>query len=678
MKLNVIKNTFTKINNFRFIKKIKQIKFPKRNDNLKKNTKLDHINNSNYTLSTITIAQNEPITSWNEFILNYAVINRINSICNAENIEFTLKKYLPINHIYKQFNHMVLAFKKISLFDLTIDKSYGFPFFQIISSFSYSTKKLINTRIPYFSYYYTFKFFVVLLLPYIFILLTKNSLFLLQKVANKNQIETSIKDEKEGFLQISNFLNDETFQIKNNSFNLIKRDNNTLSTNLYLQPTWKTNIKNTLFNINYNQFRNNLFWFLKRNLYKTNIKIDLNNQFLSNFKLLFSIKSSEILMKRFITVCLIYFPAFASIGSHLIIHQTNEIGANHSANSFIIKYLPLPSSIISYLIGASRYAAERSFSFLFYIVYYIGFVNFGYKLNLSYNFLLSVTHAQMFLATDFLFMSLWEQIIKYIKTTWIDVILINTFLSDITKQTRQSLITYPLKWSANWYTKSKIYPRYSRPELGIRKLFQNNFEGANLISQNFANLNLVSKGLEQNNLLHKNDIIVNQFGDNVLSQMNISTLAERFFFLIRNYSLKLIIEHYSKTKLFINKLLLLVKNNKLITTGNNLETNLLATTNNLISIPNTALFELSNICYFETGFDNRRRVLLNAYKLINYRRLIYWNFNMLTIVPIYIILFSMLVYNCTAYFINGKVPYIPVITNNGKKLLRFINNRENE
>ena len=139
MKLNVIKNTFTKINNFRFIKKIKQIKFPKRNDNLKKNTKLDHINNSNYTLSTITIAQNEPITSWNEFILNYAVINRINSICNAENIEFTLKKYLPINHIYKQFNHMVLAFKKISLFDLTIDKSYGFPFFQIISSFSYST-----------------------------------------------------------------------------------------------------------------------------------------------------------------------------------------------------------------------------------------------------------------------------------------------------------------------------------------------------------------------------------------------------------------------------------------------------------------------------------------------------------------------------------------------------------
>ena len=123
------------------------------------------------------------------------------------------------------------------------------------------------------------------------------------------------------------------------------------------------------------------------------------------------------------------------------------------------------------------------------------------------------------------------------------------FLSDITKQTRQSLITYPLKWSSNWYTKSKIYPRYLRPELGIRKLFQNNFEGANLISQNFANLNLVSKGLEQNSLLNKNDIIVDQFGDNVLSQMNISTLAERFFFLIRNYSLKLIIEHYSKTKL---------------------------------------------------------------------------------------------------------------------------------
>ena len=160
--------------------------------------------------------------------------------------------------------------------------------------------------------------------------------------------------------------------------------------------------------------------------------------------------------------------------------------------------------------------------------------------------------------------------------------------------------------------------------------------------------------------------------------MNISTLAERFFFLIRNYSLKLIIEHYSNTNLFINKLLLLVKNNKFITTGTNLETNLLITTNNLISIPNTALFELSNICYFETGFDNRRRVLLNAYKLINYRRLIYWNINMLTIVTIYIILFSMLVYNCTAYFINGKVPYIPVITNNGKKLLRFINNRENE
>ena len=501
---------------------------------------------------------------------------------------------------------------------------------------------------------------------------------LFTKITNNNQFENSIKEEKEGFIQISNFINDEAFQTKNYSFNLLKRDNNTINTNLYFQNNWKTNIKNTCLNINYNQFRNNLFWVLKKNFYKTNIKIDLNNTFLNNFKLLFSIKSSEIIMKRFITVCLIYFPAFASIGSHLIIHQTNEIGANHSANSFIIKYLPLPSAIISYLIGASRYAAERSFSFLFYIVYYIGFVNFGYKLNLSYNFLLSVTHAQMFLATDFLFMSLWEQIIKYLKTTWIDVILINTFLSDITKQTRQSLITYPLKWSSNWYTKSKIYPRYLRPELGIRKLFQNNFEGANLISQNFANLNLVSKGLEQNSLLNKNDIIVDQFGDNVLSQMNISTLAERFFFLIRNYSLKLIIEHYSKTKLFINKLLLLVKNNKLITTGNNLETNLLATTNNLISIPNTALFELSNICYFETGFDNRRRVLLNAYKLINYRRLIYWNFNMLTIVPIYIILFSMLVYNCTAYFINGKVPYIPVITNNGKKLLRFINNRENE
>ena len=437
-------------------------------------------------------------------------------------------------------------------------------------------------------------------------------------------------------------------------------------------------LKVLLFDINYNQFRNNLFWIFKKSLYKTNVKFDLNNQFLSNFKLLFSIKSSEILMKRFITVCLIYFPAFASIGSHLIIHQTNEIGANHSANSFIIKYLPLPSSIISYLIGASRYAAERSFSFLFYIVYYIGFVNFGYKLNLSYNFLLSVTHAQMFLATDFLFMSLWEQIIKYLKTTWIDIILINTFLSDITKQTRQSLITYPLKWSSNWYTKSKIYPRYGRPELGIRRLFQNNFKGANLISQNFENLDLVAKGLEQNNLLHKNDIIVNQFNDNVLSQMNISTLAERFFFLIRNYSLKLIIEHYSKTKLFINKILLLIKQNKFIVNVNNLETNLLTNTNNLISIPNTALFELSNICYFETGFDNRRRVLLNAYKLINYRRLIYWNINMLTIVPIYIILFSMLVYNCTAYFINGKVPYIPVITNNGKKLLRFINNRENE
>ena len=38
----------------------------------------------------------------------------------------------------------------------------------------------------------------------------------------------------------------------------------------------------------------------------------------------------------------------------------------------------------------------------------------------------------------------------------------------------------------------------------------------------------------------------------------------------------------------------------------------------------------------------------------------------------------MLVYNCTAYVINGKVPYLPVITNNGKKLLRFTNNRENE
>ena len=675
MKLNVIKNTFIKIINLRFIKKIK---FPIRNKKLKKNTNLDHINNSNYILSTMALSPTESINSWNEFILSYRLINRISSLYNSENIKYTLKKYLINNHIYQSFNNILLNLKRVFLFDITLDKSTGFSFFQIISSFSYSTKKLINTKIPYFSYYYTFKFFVVLLLPYIFILLIKNSLVLFTKITNNNQFENSIKEEKEGFIQISNFINDEAFQTKNYSFNLLKRDNNTINTNLYFQNNWKTNIKNTCLNINYNQFRNNLFWVLKKNFYKTNIKIDLNNTFLNNFKLLFSIKSSEIIMKRFITVCLIYFPAFASIGSHLIIHQTNEIGANHSANSFIIKYLPLPSAIISYLIGASRYAAERSFSFLFYIVYYIGFVNFGYKLNLSYNFLLSVTHAQMFLATDFLFMSLWEQIIKYLKTTWIDVILINTFLSDITKQTRQSLITYPLKWSSNWYTKSKIYPRYLRPELGIRKLFQNNFEGANLISQNFANLNLVSKGLEQNSLLNKNDIIVDQFGDNVLSQMNISTLAERFFFLIRNYSLKLIIEHYSKTKLFINKLLLLVKNNKLITTGNNLETNLLATTNNLISIPNTALFELSNICYFETGFDNRRRVLLNAYKLINYRRLIYWNFNMLTIVPIYIILFSMLVYNCTAYFINGKVPYIPVITNNGKKLLRFINNRENE
>ena len=675
MKLNVIKNTFIKIINLRFIKKIK---FPIRNKKLKKNKNLDHINNSNYILSTMALGPNESINSWNEFILSYRLINRINSVYNSENIKYTLKKYLINNHIYQGFNNILLNLKRVFLFDITLDKSNGFSFFQIISSFSYSTKKLINTKIPYFSYYYTFKFFVVLLLPFIFILLIKNSLSLFTKIINNNQFENSIKKDQESFIQISNFINDETFQTKNYSFNLLKRENNTINTNLYFQNNWKTNINNTCFNINYNQFRNNLFWVLKKNLYKTNIKIDLNNAFLNNFKLLFSIKSSEIIMKRFITVCLIYFPAFASIGSHLIIHQTNEIGANHSANSFIIKYLPLPSAIISYLIGASRYAAERSFSFLFYIVYYIGFVNFGYKLNLSYNFLLSVTHAQMFLATDFLFMSLWEQIIKYLKTTWIDVILINTFLSDITKQTRQSLITYPLKWSSNWYTKSKIYPRYLRPELGIRKLFQNNFEGANLISQNFANLNLVSKGLEQNNLLNKNDIIVDQFGDNVLSQMNISTLAERFFFLIRNYSLKLIIEHYSNTKLFINKLLLLVKNNKFITTGTNLETNLLITTNNLISIPNTALFELSNICYFETGFDNRRRVLLNAYKLINYRRLIYWNFNMLTIVPIYIILFSMLVYNCTAYFINGKVPYIPVITNNGKKLLRFINNRENE
>ena len=675
MKLNVIKNTFIKIINLRFIKKIK---FPIRNKKLKKNKNLDHINNSNYILSTMALGPNESINSWNEFILSYRLINRINSVYNSENIKYTLKKYLINNHIYQGFNNILLNLKRVFLFDITLDKSNGFSFFQIISSFSYSTKKLINTKIPYFSYYYTFKFFVVLLLPFIFILLIKNSLSLFTKIINNNQFENSIKKDQESFIQISNFINDETFQTKNYSFNLLKRENNTINTNLYFQNNWKTNINNTCFNINYNQFRNNLFWVLKKNFYKTNIKIDLNNAFLNNFKLLFSIKSSEIIMKRFITVCLIYFPAFASIGSHLIIHQTNEIGANHSANSFIIKYLPLPSAIISYLIGASRYAAERSFSFLFYIVYYIGFVNFGYKLNLSYNFLLSVTHAQMFLATDFLFMSLWEQIIKYLKTTWIDVILINTFLSDITKQTRQSLITYPLKWSSNWYTKSKIYPRYLRPELGIRKLFQNNFEGANLISQNFANLNLVSKGLEQNNLLNKNDIIVDQFGDNVLSQMNISTLAERFFFLIRNYSLKLIIEHYSNTKLFINKLLLLVKNNKFITTGTNLETNLLITTNNLISIPNTALFELSNICYFETGFDNRRRVLLNAYKLINYRRLIYWNFNMLTIVPIYIILFSMLVYNCTAYFINGKVPYIPVITNNGKKLLRFINNRENE
>ncbi len=675
MKLNVIKNTFIKIINLRFIKKIK---FPIRNKKLKKNKNLDHINNSNYILSTMALGPNESINSWNEFILSYRLINRINSVYNSENIKYTLKKYLINNHIYQGLNNILLNLKRVFLFDITLDKSNGFSFFQIISSFSYSTKKLINTKIPYFSYYYTFKFFVVLLLPFIFILLIKNSLSLFTKIINNNQFENSIKKDQESFIQISNFINDETFQTKNYSFNLLKRDNNTINTNLYFQNNWKTNINNTCFNINYNQFRNNLFWVLKKNLYKTNIKIDLNNAFLNNFKLLFSIKSSEIIMKRFITVCLIYFPAFASIGSHLIIHQTNEIGANHSANSFIIKYLPLPSAIISYLIGASRYAAERSFSFLFYIVYYIGFVNFGYKLNLSYNFLLSVTHAQMFLATDFLFMSLWEQIIKYLKTTWIDVILINTFLSDITKQTRQSLITYPLKWSSNWYTKSKIYPRYLRPELGIRKLFQNNFEGANLISQNFANLNLVSKGLEQNNLLNKNDIIVDQFGDNVLSQMNISTLAERFFFLIRNYSLKLIIEHYSNTKLFINKLLLLVKNNKFITTGTNLETNLLITTNNLISIPNTALFELSNICYFETGFDNRRRVLLNAYKLINYRRLIYWNINMLTIVPNYIILFSMLVYNCTAYFINGKVPYIPVITNNGKKLLRFINNRENE
>ena len=675
MKLNVIKNTFIKIINLRFIKKIK---FPIRNKKLKKNKNLDHINNSNYILSTMALGPNESINSWNEFILSYRLINRINSVYNSENIKYTLKKYLINNHIYQGLNNILLNLKRVFLFDITLDKSNGFSFFQIISSFSYSTKKLINTKIPYFSYYYTFKFFVVLLLPFIFILLIKNSLSLFTKIINNNQFENSIKKDQESFIQISNFINDETFQTKNYSFNLLKRENNTINTNLYFQNNWKTNINNTCFNINYNQFRNNLFWVLKKNLYKTNIKIDLNNAFLNNFKLLFSIKSSEIIMKRFITVCLIYFPAFASIGSHLIIHQTNEIGANHSANSFIIKYLPLPSAIISYLIGASRYAAERSFSFLFYIVYYIGFVNFGYKLNLSYNFLLSVTHAQMFLATDFLFMSLWEQIIKYLKTTWIDVILINTFLSDITKQTRQSLITYPLKWSSNWYTKSKIYPRYLRPELGIRKLFQNNFEGANLISQNFANLNLVSKGLEQNNLLNKNDIIVDQFGDNVLSQMNISTLAERFFFLIRNYSLKLIIEHYSNTKLFINKLLLLVKNNKFITTGTNLETNLLITTNNLISIPNTALFELSNICYFETGFDNRRRVLLNAYKLINYRRLIYWNINMLTIVPIYIILFSMLVYNCTAYFINGKVPYIPVITNNGKKLLRFINNRENE
>ncbi len=675
MKLNVIKNTFIKIINLRFIKKIK---FLIRNKKLKKNKNLDHINNSNYILSTMALGQNESINSWNEFILSYRLINRINSVYNSENIKYTLKKYLINNHIYQGLNNILLNLKRVFLFDITLDKSNGFSFFQIISSFSYSTKKLINTKIPYFSYYYTFKFFVVLLFPFIFILLIKNSLSLFTKIINNNQFENSIKKDQESFIQISNFINDETFQTKNYSFNLLKRENNTINTNLYFQNNWKTNINNTCFNINYNQFRNNLFWVLKKNLYKTNIKIDLNNAFLNNFKLLFSIKSSEIIMKRFITVCLIYFPAFASIGSHLIIHQTNEIGANHSANSFIIKYLPLPSAIISYLIGASRYAAERSFSFLFYIVYYIGFVNFGYKLNLSYNFLLSVTHAQMFLATDFLFMSLWEQIIKYLKTTWIDVILINTFLSDITKQTRQSLITYPLKWSSNWYTKSKIYPRYLRPELGIRKLFQNNFEGSNLISQNFANLNLVSKGLEQNNLLNKNDIIVDQFGDNVLSQMNISTLAERFFFLIRNYSLKLIIEHYSNTKLFINKLLLLVKNNKFITTGTNLETNLLITTNNLISIPNTALFELSNICYFETGFDNRRRVLLNAYKLINYRRLIYWNINMLTIVPIYIILFSMLVYNCTAYFINGKVPYIPVITNNGKKLLRFINNRENE
>ena len=53
MKLNVIKNTFTKIINLRFIKKIKKIKFPIRNHRLKKNTHSDHINKSNYILCNI-------------------------------------------------------------------------------------------------------------------------------------------------------------------------------------------------------------------------------------------------------------------------------------------------------------------------------------------------------------------------------------------------------------------------------------------------------------------------------------------------------------------------------------------------------------------------------------------------------------------------------------------------
>ena len=685
MKLNFIKNNFIKIFSFQFLKRINRRKLIRANLKNEESNSLTSKNNesSNYILSTAittNVVIPQSILSWDEFLANYRLVNSINFQSDTKNIHSTLRKYIKNNYIYQIFNSNINSLRKFFLFDITADKQPGFSFFQIISSFSYSTKKIIAVRVPYFSYYYSFKFFVILLLPFIFILLLKNSLFLSKKIINNENFEESNNYEKRTFKKLSNFINKkiENYPKQANYLNLIEKDHNALNLDLHIDTNWKTNIGNGNINVGYNQSRNNLFWYLKETLYQTGLKFNLNNEFYNNFKILFSLKSSEILMKRFITVCLIYFPAFASIGSHLIIHQTNEIGRNHSANSFIIKYLPLPSAIISYLIGASRYAAERSFSFLFYIIYYIGFVNFGYKLNLSYNFLLCVTHAQMFLASDFLFMSLWEQIVKYLKTTWIDIILINTFLSDITKQTRQSLITYPLKWSSNWYTKSRLYSRYSRPELGIRRLFQNTFYGSNLISQDFSKLTLVSKGLEQNNFLHKNDIIMDQFGDNILSQMNISTLAERFFFLIRNYSLKLVIEHYSKTKSFVNKILLLLKQKNLILTNNNLETNLAPKLDQLISIPNIALFELSNVCYFETGFDNRRRVFMNAYKLVNYRRLIYWNINMLTIVPIYIILFSMLVYNCTSYFVNGKVPYIPIITNNGKKLLRFNDNREDE